>query len=109
MRISAMGPALCLIVLVLLAPRPALGQSSDKPAKTPPGSEQVLRDIFNEVHLLRVEMLRTSVSNYRSQILLSRQDVIKRCHGDLCISLSVLQLSSRVSGRQYSLSTGDPQ
>ena len=72
MRIPAMCPALCLIVLVLLAPRPALGQSSDKPARTPSGSEQVLRDIFNEVHLLRVERLRTSVSNYRSQILLRR-------------------------------------
>ena len=72
MRIPAMVPALCLIVLVLQAPCLALGQSSDKSAKTPSGSEQVLRDIFNEVHLLRVEMLRTSISNYRSQILLSR-------------------------------------
>ena len=72
MRTSVMGPALCLIVLVLLTSHQAFGQSSDKPAKASSGSEQVLKDIFNEVHLLRVEMLRTSVSNYRSQILLNR-------------------------------------
>ena len=74
MKISLPGPALCL-TLIVLTPHPAFGQSSEKPAKAPAGSEQVLKDIFNELHLLRVEMLRTSVSNYRSQILLNRMKV----------------------------------
>ncbi|HEV8482009.1 MAG TPA: hypothetical protein VGV87_00515 [Blastocatellia bacterium] len=82
MKTSVMGPALCLAALVLLTPHRAFCQSSDKPAPTSSVSEKVLRDIFNEVHLLRVEMLRTSVNNYRSQILLNRikveQDQVAR-------------------------------
>jgi len=87
MRTFVIGPALGLAVLFLLAPLSASAQSSDKPAPTLPGSEQVLRDIFNEVHLLRLEIARTSATTYRSQVLLSRikveQDQIARLSREL--------------------------
>src|SRR5258706_8202122 len=87
MRTSVMGPALCVAALFLLTPLGVSGQSSNQSAPTFSGSEQALRDIFNEVHLLRVEMVRASANTYRSQVLLNRikveQDQVARLRRDL--------------------------
>jgi len=71
-----------LTALFLLTPHRVSGQSANKPDSNPSGTEQMLRNIFSEVHLLRVEFLRASANTYRSQVVLNRikveQDQVAR-------------------------------
>ena len=72
MKMSLMRLGLFLTAVLFLAEWGAVAQVGNKSNSVSSDSQQVLRDILSEVHLLRVELLRASINIHRSQLVLDR-------------------------------------
>jgi len=77
---------LCVAFLVVLTSIAVFAQTTTKPSAAGSDSDQLLKDILNEVRQMRTEMQRANVYSHRSQVLLDRikvEDQIARYTRDI--------------------------
>ena len=87
MKTSTIRLILCAPFLIILLSVSMFAQTATKPSPSTGDSDQLLKDILNEVRLMRAEMQRATVYSHRSQVLLERikveQDQIARLTRDV--------------------------
>src|SRR5690242_7283174 len=73
MKSALLRVVMCLMAIACLPSLSALAQTTASSASTRYESDQVLRDLLNEVRQLRADLLRLNINAHRTQTLLDRK------------------------------------